>query len=207
MYGLPDAEWSEQIIGVPELVVPDAPSGEQNEPACTPCCTPGEVGGAAVGGGCVTGDRVGGGDVAGGAVVGVVVVAGTVVVVETVVDDDAVVDVDAVVDGAMVVASGRVDVVLFEAAPAMPAIRMTSTTGTAIFAHNGHDRTQPTGVVCSRVCTTLGNCCVADAGTIGTACVGSDADAPTVGMACVAADSGGYHLPSDACHQPGSSGC
>jgi hypothetical protein len=37
VYGLPDAEWSEQIIGVPELVVPDAPSGEQNEPACTPC--------------------------------------------------------------------------------------------------------------------------------------------------------------------------
>lgn len=160
----------------------------------------------------MTGGWVGGGDVTGGEVVGVVLGAATVVlgaavvVGATVVEDVAVVEVDALVDGAMVVASGGVDVVLFEAAPAMPAIRMTSTTGTAIFAHNGHDRTQPTGVVGSRA-STIGTCCVADAGTIGTACVGSDADASTVGTACVAADSGGYHLLSEACHQPGSPGC
>jgi len=39
VYGLPVAEWSEQIIGVPALVTPEAPSGEQNDPAWTPCCT------------------------------------------------------------------------------------------------------------------------------------------------------------------------
>jgi hypothetical protein len=35
VYGLPLAEWSEQIIGVPAEVTPVAPTGEQNAPGCT----------------------------------------------------------------------------------------------------------------------------------------------------------------------------
>jgi hypothetical protein len=113
----------------------------------------------------VTGGCVGAGDVTGGAVVGVVVGAvtvvlgGAVVAGAAVVDEvDVVVEVDSVVAGAMVVAIVGVDVVLFErAAAAMAASRMTITTGTAIFAHNGDDRTHPIRVVVSRA-STLDNC-------------------------------------------------
>jgi hypothetical protein len=193
VYGLPLAEWSEQIIGVPALVTPVAPTGEQNEPACA-------TGGAGfVGGiGCVCGGDVGGGDVDGGDVVeGAVVVAGTVVVV---------------VGGTVVVVAGRVDdgaedtVVLTtgsgpadffdDDAPAIPPIKINSASGAAIFAHNGHDRTRAIGVVDVRVSTRSTRGCrwVGGPETGGTACVAAEA-AP-----------GGYHLPSDACHQPGSSG-
>src|SRR5205807_10587051 len=82
----------------------------------------------------------------------------------------------------------------FPAAPAIPAMRRTDTTGTAIFAHSGQARSHPIGVVAFAVCaSTFGSCCVASIGTPATAWVG-------------AASSGAYHLPSDASHHPGSSG-
>ena len=77
-------------------------------------------------------------------------------------------------------------------APAIPAINKLATTGAAIFAHNGQARTRSK--------------------------TERDADIPAAGMTAVsshcdvetgsvgATDSGGYHLPSDATHQPGSFG-
>jgi hypothetical protein len=204
VYGLPLAEWSEQIIGVPEVVTPEAPSGEQNEPGCTPCCTEGGgVVGGAVAGGCVAGGLVAGELVAGGLVAGGEVfgraVTGATVAFGAGVDVGAAVDGDSVVEGANVVETptvvgteGGAVVLLLDDAPATPAMRMTSATGTAIFAHSGQARTQPIGVIPPCACATTGTCCVCEGGT--------------AGVPCVIADSGGYHLPSDACHHPGSLG-
>jgi hypothetical protein len=78
-------------------------------------------------------------------------------------------------------------------APAIPAMSKTATTGAAIFAHNGHRRTRSTTERDAGAVTT-GRAAVCSRGeTVGTASVG-------------AAASGGYHLRSDAIHQPGSSG-
>jgi hypothetical protein len=74
------------------------------------------------------------------------------------------VETDSVVEGAIVVTTGSVTFVLLDEALAMPATTITSATGTAIFAHNGHDRTHATGNVASRL-STVGICCVGDAGT------------------------------------------
>jgi hypothetical protein len=81
-------------------------------------------------------------------------------------------------------------------APAMPAMSSTITTGAAIFAHNGHDRTRSIADLLPGA---------PDAATAGITAVGSHAEIGTASVG--AAVSGGYHLPSDALHQPGSSGC
>jgi hypothetical protein len=84
---------------------------------------------------------------------------------------------------------GGVDLLFvpFPAAPAAPPTASTSATGAAIFAHRGQDRSHPIGEVASR--STLG--------------IGAVALGETGGTGCVVADSGGYHLPSEASHQPG----
>ena len=87
------------------------------------------------------------------------------------------------------------------AALAIPTMSKTSTTGTAIFAHSGQARTL-SNAEAFRVCT---DCAVCTRGTVGMTAVCS---AGVTGTASVgAANSGAYHLPSDANHQPGSSGC
>ncbi|MDQ1458705.1 MAG: hypothetical protein QOI08_189 [Actinomycetota bacterium] len=148
----------------------------------------------------VVGGALVGGDVVGGVVVGgALVVVGTVVVVVAWVVD--VLEVDVLgVEVLEVVVTGTVEAGVFDEftiAPATPAINATRSTGTAIFAHRGHDRTHASGVKGSEAggpaAGTVGSICVAGPGTTGTGSVGS-------------ALSGGYHLPSEACHQPGSSG-
>ena len=103
-----------------------------------------------------------------------------------------------VVGACVVVTTGVVTGVVLDvdAAPAIAAISSTTATGTAIFAHSGHDRTQATGVVAGFTYAT---------GTVGMIAVGSIEATGTRSVG--AADSGGYHLPSAATHQPGSSGC
>jgi hypothetical protein len=78
-------------------------------------------------------------------------------------------------------------------APAIPAISKTATTGAAIFAHSGHARTR-SRLERGAAAVVTGRTAVCSRGeTVGTASVGAE-------------DSGGYHLPSDAAHQPGSFG-
>jgi hypothetical protein len=77
-------------------------------------------------------------------------------------------------------------------APAIPAINKIATTGAAIFAHNGQARTRS---------KTERD---ADIPAAGITAVSSHCDVETGSVG--AADSGGYHLPSDATHQPGSFG-
>jgi voltage-gated potassium channel len=77
-------------------------------------------------------------------------------------------------------------------APAIPAINKTTTTGAAIFAHNGHARTR-SSTERDAGAPTAGMTAVSSHCEVETGCVG-------------AADSGGYHLPSEARHQPGSFG-
>jgi hypothetical protein len=99
------------------------------------------------------------------------------------------VDVSVAAVAVAVVGVGVVDVLDdLLAAPAMPAISKNAPAmGTAIFAHRGQEPTQPHGVV-----PVVVRCC-------------PFGEAQEIG--CVGAVSGGYHLPSDASHHPGSSGC
>jgi hypothetical protein len=190
-------------------VAPVAPTGEQKEP---PCATPrveavvavaDDVGGDDGGGGTVRGAVRGvvRGVVARGAVVGGVVGGGAVVggAVWTVV-------VAGVVSGGFVGATADGDVVvvtvgtwtglLLDVRPALAiaTIRITTTTGTAIFAHSGHARTLSSADFLLGARGTVRITAVCSRGVTGTASVG-------------AASSGAYHLPSEPSHQPGSSGC
>jgi hypothetical protein len=141
-----------------------------------------------------------GGDVWAGCVVGGWVVGGvgggpfttfTVVVGRGfVVGDAVVVECRDVVD----VASGFVapDLLDDPLAPAIPAISKIATTGAAIFAHNGQARTRSRAER-DEDTPTAGMTAVSSHGEVETGSVG-------------ATDSGGYHLPSDPTHQPGSFG-
>ena len=117
----------------------------------------------------------------GGAVVDGAVVVATVVVVDTF---------EVVVRATGFVAAGLLDEPF--PAPAIPATTSTSTTGIAILAHSGQALTRSSRDLGPDAAIT-GITAVSDHTAVGTGSVG-------------AADSGGYHLPSDATHQPGSFG-
>jgi hypothetical protein len=127
------------------------------------------------------------GTVLGGSVVAGAVIAGTVVglIVRTAV---------VVVELAGVFGRTSCFEVLDESsASATPAISKTATVASAIVDHNGHRRSRRAEPAPGNCARTAGRTAVASSGgTTGTGSVGSS--------------SGGYHRPSAASHQPGSSG-